>query len=173
MNETSDPDARKEALNLIASLHVCTMATCSNGMPHAVSLFYAHDEFDLLWFSDPAARHSRHISEASEPRVAVTVAGDHQDYAGIRGIQMSGIARRLCEPQEVASGLALLTQRYAFLTRILDGPARLADAMRKAAVYRMSPDQVTFIDNTKGFGHKTTFSPDRSSLSNLTAPGRR
>jgi len=155
----SDDDVRREALQLIASLHVCTLATFGDGQPHAVSLFYAFDGFDLYWFSDPGSRHSRHIDAAADTRVAVTVAADHQDFAGIRGVQMSGVARRLTGPLEIGAGLARLTGRYGFLAQMFNQPLRLADAMRKAAIYRLTAAQVTFIDNTKGFGHKTSFAP--------------
>jgi uncharacterized protein YhbP (UPF0306 family) len=154
-----DDAVRLEAQRLLAALHVCTVATYGDGQPHAVSLFYAHDGFDLYWFSDPASRHSRHIDAMAEARVAVTIAADHQDFGDIRGIQLIGVARRLAGPLETAAGLARLVGRYGFLARVLEGPVRLAEAMRKAAIYRLTPDQVTFIDNSKGFGHKTSFRP--------------
>ncbi len=155
-------EVRLEALGLIASLHVCTLATCGDGQPHAVSLFYAHDGFDLYWLSDPCSRHSRHIDAMTEARVAVTIAADYQDFGDIRGVQIHGFAQRLSSALEIAAGLAQLTGRYSFLARLFEGPLKLAEAVHKATVYRLTADQVTFIDNTKGFGHKTTFRPRRS-----------
>ncbi len=159
-DHAAEEAARQDALALVAGLHVCTLATCgSDGLPHAVSLFYAHDGFDLYWLSDPATRHSRHLADASRGRGAVTIAGDCQDFADIRGVQMSGAVHRLDGPLEIAAGLARLTGRYGFLAHLLGRPTGLVDAMRKAAVYRLRPEWVTFIDNSKGFGHKTTFRP--------------
>lgn len=154
--------ARQEALKLVASLHVCTLATYGDGQPHAVSLFYAHDGFDLYWFSEPSSRHSRHIESLDEARVVVAIAADHQDFATVRGVQIAGLARRLTGPLEIAGGLARLTGRYGFLARLFETPRELAEAVCKAAVYRLTAERVTFIDNTKGFGHKTTFLLQRS-----------
>ncbi len=159
-NRQAEEAARQDALALVERMHVCTLATCGDGgQPHAVSLFYAHDGFNLYWLSDPATRHSCHVADPARGRGAVTIAGDHQDFAQICGIQMSGPVRRLDGPLEIAAGLAHLTGRYGFLARLFERPTGLVDAMRKAAVYRLIPEWVTFIDNSKGFGHKTTFRP--------------
>ncbi|MDE2166965.1 MAG: pyridoxamine 5'-phosphate oxidase family protein [Alphaproteobacteria bacterium] len=155
----AEADAKEAALALIASLHVCSLATGADGRPHAASLMYAHEGFRLFWFSDPATEHSRHIDAAPSARAAVTIAADHQDFATIRGVQMVGVARRVTNPREMTAALALLTGRYGFLARARGGPERLAEALRKAAIYRFTPDRITLIDNTKGFGHKITFDP--------------
>lgn len=152
-------EARREALELLGSLHVCTLASCADGVAHAVSLFYAHREFDLFWFSDPATTHSRHIDIAGAGRVAVTIAADCNHFEDIRGLQMSGLARRLSGPAESAAAMARLTGRFSFLAAFLQRPGKLADAMRKAGIYHFAAERITFIDNSKGFGHKTSFAP--------------
>ena len=153
-------EARRDALALLTSLHVCTLATCADGLAHAVSLFYAHKDFDLFWFSDPNTTHSRHIDGTDGARVAVTIAAECRTVADIRGLQMSGVARRLGGPAETAAALARLTGRFSFLAEFLQHPGKLAEAMRKAAIYQLTVDRVTYIDNSKGFGHKTTFLPE-------------
>lgn len=152
-------EARREALALLDSLHVCSLATCGDDGPHAVSLFYAHNGFDLFWFSDPASTHSRHIDGAARARVAVTIAAECANFTEVRGIQMSGLAKRLTGPVDIAAGLARLTGRFGFLAQFFQQPGKLADAMRKAAIYHLAVERVTYIDNSKGFGHKTSFSP--------------
>lgn len=157
---TSREDAAREALSLLASMHVCTLATCSDRGPHAASLLYAYDGFLLYWFSDPNSRHSQHIAARGGARVTVTVAADYEDFEEIRGLQMAGIARRLTEPDAINAAMARLMSRYPFLKRFQKGPSALTDAMSKAAVYSFRPDEVTLIDNTKGFGTKIVFVPD-------------
>lgn len=156
----AEMDAKEAVLALIASLHVCSLATTADGRPHAVSLMYAHQGFRLFWFSDPATEHSRYIDAASPSRVAVTIAADFRDFATIRGVQMAGVAQRLTDHRQRKAALALLTVRYGFLAGADGGPGPLARALRKAAIYRFTPDHITYIDNTKGFGSKMTFAPN-------------
>jgi uncharacterized protein YhbP (UPF0306 family) len=54
--------------------HVLSLATVGEEGPHAASLFYARDDRYLLWVSDPASRHSRHIERNA--RVSATIAPD-------------------------------------------------------------------------------------------------
>ena len=46
--------------------------------------------------------------------------------------------------------------RYGFLAELAKGPAALRAAFEKAGFYCLDPARVTFIDNTRGFGHKET-----------------
>ena len=153
--------ALKEAvLGLIASLHVCSLATSGQGQPHVVSLMYAYAGFELFWFSDPATMHSRHIDAVPLARVAVTIATDHEDFTTIQGVQMVGVARFLTDPREAAAAFSLLTRRFEFLARIAETSDPVAEALHRAGIYRFTPDRVTLIDNTKGFGYKMSFIPD-------------
>lgn len=134
--------------------HVMSLATIGPSGPHAANLFYARDGLALLWVSDVDTRHSRDIEAA--PRVAATVAPDTSDFAVIRGVQVSGTARRVAAASDRAHHLALLEARYPFLGQLASGPAKLREAYAKTAVYRLQPARIVWIDNTQGFGHKET-----------------
>ncbi len=115
---------------------------------------FAVDDFSLYWTSDPGTRHSLAIERNTH--VAATVAPDYADFRLIRGVQIAGRARRLGESNEAAHARELLRRRFPFL-RELDGlPAALRAALDKAAYYRLDPDTITLIDNTKGFGNRHT-----------------
>jgi uncharacterized protein YhbP (UPF0306 family) len=134
--------------------HVMSLATLGAGGPHATNLFYACDGLALLWVSDPDTQHSREIE--ADPRVAATVAPDYTDYAVIRGVQITGAARRVVATDERMRHLAQLEARYAFLGQLASGPPKLRAAYARTAVYRLQPSRIVLIDNTKGFGHKET-----------------
>ena len=134
--------------------HVMSLATLGTGGPHATNLFYACDGLALLWVSDPDTRHSREIE--ADPRVAATVAPDYTDFALIRGVQMTGTARRIVAVTERIRHLAKLEARYAFLGQLAREPSKLREAYARTAVYRLQPARIVLIDNTKGFGHKET-----------------
>lgn len=140
--------------------HVLSLATSSQQGPHAVSVFYVRDEFALLWVSDPGSRHS--VELVNDPRVAATIAPDCSDFADVRGVQFSGRAQRIADATERARARDLLESRYPFLRRISEGPLALREAYERVAFYRLEPDQITLIDNSRAFGHKDTLELKKS-----------
>jgi uncharacterized protein len=134
--------------------HVMSLATLGPSGPHATNLFYACDGLALVWVSDPDSQHSREIEAC--PLVAATVAPDYSDFAVIRGVQISGVARRIVAADERCHHLAQLEVRYSFLRDLAEGPPKLHQAYAQAAVYRLQPNRMVLIDNTKGFDHKET-----------------
>ena len=115
---------------------------------------FAVDAFSLYWTSGPGTRHSLAIER--NPCVAATVAPDYEDFRAIRGLQIAGRARRLSEAAEAAHARELLRRRFAFLRELDRMPAALRAALDKAAYYRLDPDTITLIDNTRGFGNRHT-----------------
>lgn len=115
---------------------------------------FAVDDFSLYWTSDPGTRHSLAI-ERNE-HVAATVAPDYADFRLIRGVQIFGRAHRLSDPGEAAHARELLRRRFPFLRELEAMPAALRAALDKAAYYRLDPDTLTLIDNTREFGEKRT-----------------
>ena len=138
---------------------ILTLATSGQAGPHAVSLMYAHDAFDIYWLSDPKTRHSEHLASGSS--AAVTIAAQYEDFLTIRGLQMEGDGCRLTEADEESAGFDLLVARYPFLKKFSAG--KLARNLGAAAVYRFRPARLTLIDNARGFGFKQTLElADRS-----------
>jgi uncharacterized protein YhbP (UPF0306 family) len=138
----------------LAAHHVFTLATSAGDAAHAASLMYAHEDFVLYWVSDPDTRHSREIEANSQ--VAATVAPDYTDFRAIRGLQIAGVATRLTAPRDVERARTLMAQRYSFLRELAHGPEALRAAAAKAGYYALRSKQITWIDNTRGFGHKET-----------------
>lgn len=134
--------------------HVMSLATAGESGPHAASLFYVRDGLGVVWVSDPNSRHSRELE--ADARVSATVAPETSDYASICGAQIHGAAFRVTDHDERSRLLALLVQRYSFLARPKDAPAKMAAAFDSAAVYRLDPARIVLIDNSLGFGHKDT-----------------
>lgn len=144
---------RRDIEAFLAAYHVMSLATLAdNATVHAASLFYAVDGLSLVWTSDPAARHSRHL-EASR-KVAATVAPDCADFRFVHGVQIGGIACRLRSDADVERASSRMRQRYPFLDQLAGGPPALREAYAKAGFYRLDPERITLIDNAQGFGHK-------------------
>jgi uncharacterized protein YhbP (UPF0306 family) len=148
----SDAELRNAILGELRSNTVLTLATTDETGPHAASLMYAHDEFDIYWLSDPGTRHSMQL-EASGT-AAVTIAAQQDDFTKIRGLQIEGIGSRLTDAATSAAAFELLVERYPFLRRF--GLGKLARHLGAAEVYLFDPSRITLIDNSKGFGFKQT-----------------
>ncbi len=146
-----DAALEQEIRAFLQSHHVLSLATVADGIAHAASLMYAASGFSLYWTSDPGSRHSAAIER--DPRVAATIAPDYEDFRLIRGLQIAGAAHRLNEPREAAHARELLHARFAFLRQ---WDRALLAALARAAYYRLDPDEITLIDNTRGFGDKRT-----------------
>ena len=141
---------------------VLTLATIGETGPHAVTLMYAHDGFDIYWLSDPKTRHSEQLE--SSPSAAVTIAAQYEDFRKIRGLQMNGTGCRLADAKEASAGFDMLALRYPFLQQF--GAGKLAQHLGAAAVYRFQPARLTLIDNARSFGFKQTLElADRSGKS--------
>jgi uncharacterized protein YhbP (UPF0306 family) len=96
--------------------HVMSLSTCGPNGAHAANVLYARGGFSLFWVSDPQSRHSLALEHT--PYVAATVAPDYRDFDEIRGVQISGDARRIPETGEREAARGLLEAHYPFLQRL-------------------------------------------------------
>jgi uncharacterized protein YhbP (UPF0306 family) len=147
--------ALKEEIRVfLRSHHVVSLAVLLDGTAHAACVMYALEDVSLVWTSDTDSRHSLAIERNAQ--VAATVAPDYEDFRLIRGLQIAGRARRLDDAGDAAHAGELLRGRFRFLRELQSAPAALRAATAKAAYYRLDPDTITLIDNTRGFGNKRT-----------------
>jgi uncharacterized protein YhbP (UPF0306 family) len=135
--------------------HVMCVATAdpSGNTPHAANVFYAVDsEMRLIFVSRPTSLHGLHMGKKGP--VAVTVSEDYDDWRLIQGVQLWGTAERLGPVAKVAA-LARYFKQFPFARELMrDSPQ--AVGQRDIAVYRVSPERVSFTDNTSGlFGRET------------------
>jgi hypothetical protein len=149
----AEETALKEEIHaFLRSHHVVSLAVQLDGAAHAACVMYALEGLSLYWTSNPGSRHSAAIER--DPRVAATVAPDYGDFRFIRGVQIAGRARRLGEMGEAARAQELLRARFAFLRDSDAMPAAMRAALDRNAFYRLDPETLTLIDNTKGFGNR-------------------
>lgn len=137
---------------------VLSLAVNSEDGPHAVSLMYANDGFDIYWLSDPKTRHSNYLASSSS--ASVTIAAQHKDFQEIHGLQMEGDAYRISDPGEESAAFDLLVARFPFLNKF--GAGNLARHLGAAAIYLFRPVTLTLIDNSRGFGFKQTLIPQEN-----------
>jgi len=140
---------RARIVEFLEAHHVMSLATVGADGPHAVNLFYARDEYTLIWVSDPASRHSCHIETRAD--VAATIARDCCDFPEVQGLQIRGHASRIGS-REASRARSGLEARYPFLQGLCEGGLR--HAYDRAQLYRLEPERIVLIDNQRGFGSK-------------------
>ncbi|HSM59091.1 MAG TPA: pyridoxamine 5'-phosphate oxidase family protein [Candidatus Sulfomarinibacteraceae bacterium] len=140
-------DLKQAVLDYLDAHQVMTLATQGEDGVWAAAVFYANDEFDFYFLSAGHTRHATHI--AAEPRIAAAIHEDYRLWREIKGVQMEGAAQQLGGARREAA-IDRYLQKFPEVSR----EVTLADALRRVNWYRLRPDQLYFIDNSKGFGHR-------------------
>jgi uncharacterized protein YhbP (UPF0306 family) len=140
-------DTRERALRYLESHHVMTLATYGESGVWAAAVFYAHEDFDLYFLSAATTRHARDF--LARPQVAAAIHEDYQDWRAIRGIQLEGNVAAL-EGEHRERAIALYRRRFPFIATA----GELAAALSRISWFRLRPDRLYFVDNSRGFGQR-------------------
>lgn len=126
------------------------------GFPQACAVFYAATDVPTLVFLTSAdTAHGRALLAAgSGAPVAFTAQRDGQTWTDITGIQGRGTCHRL-------SGHAAAAARRAYAQRFpfIDTASSLSRALDSTDFWEIRPHWIRLVDNTRGFGHKTEWTP--------------
>lgn len=140
-----------KTLAYLADHHVMTLATHGPEGLWAAAVFYAEDDFDLLFLSAATTRHARNL--AANPAAAATIQRDYRDWPEIKGVQLEGTVERL-EGAERAAAIARYGRKFPLVAGAAKAPAMIARALARVAWYRLRPTRLYLIDNSLGFGHR-------------------
>lgn len=117
-----------------------TLATARDGQPHAATVFYANDGFDLYYISDPDTMHGQ--DALANPNVFVTISQDYADWQRIQGIQLSGRAALL---RDGARAAEVYAAKFPFIS---------AFPPEAVTYWKVTAEWVRMTDNTIAFAHK-------------------
>jgi uncharacterized protein YhbP (UPF0306 family) len=173
---SSEPDPssvaqlRRDLLDYLAGHNVMTIASCDGNVPWAAAVFYASDEFDLYFFSNPKSRHGGNM--AANALVSAAIHEDYSDWRAIRGIQLEGRAERLRSLKLQARFWEVYLGKFPFVKQFFSGrgPGEggtsgvrglLQTKVTGVRLYRVVPRTLYYIDNSKGFGHRERLDLDR------------
>ena len=148
---TDDSDLRVTALQYLRDHNVMTVATHGPEGVWAAAVFYANEGFTLYFLSAPHTRHAANIHASL--RVAATIQEDYADWREIKGIQLEGEATVL-DGEAMWRAIKIFGAKYPFVANLLSRPAEVARAMVGIRWYRIVPDRLYFVDNSKGLGHR-------------------
>jgi nitroimidazol reductase NimA-like FMN-containing flavoprotein (pyridoxamine 5'-phosphate oxidase superfamily) len=141
-----DAALKAKILDILHHHHVMTLATVRpDGYPQATSVNYLHDdELNLYFATDAASQKAGNIKLNN--KVSVAIASETQSSYKLRGLSMSGTAKRVVD-KERAQELSLR------LFRALPQTKRYVPLDRKQlAIYRITPVAISLIDYSSGFG---------------------
>ena len=129
-----------------------SLATCRNNQPWSTDLFYASDEFCHLYFVSRAKTlHCQNIKFNSN--VSATIRGEEvSEWKKIKGLQLDGVAEVVTK-QDREWVVELYLDKFQELRRLHDASVIL-NSFIKSDFYKISPNWIRSIDNSKGFGHK-------------------
>ncbi len=134
-----------------------TLATSKDGMPWAATVFFAHNsDFDLYFVSDHRTRHGQHM--ADNDRVAAAINPDCDAWAEVRGLQLEGRVTVLKGAARLAA-LGHYLAKFKDVKALFDKPkdkneATIAERLRNAQLYKIQPEWIRLIDNSRWFGYK-------------------
>ncbi len=154
-----DDNLRREVLAYLRSHHTMMVATVEGEQPWAAGVFFVHSSnLSLYFLSEAGTRHSRELE--GNPRVAVTIHEDYDDWRKIKGIQLQGKAQRVVSRRERARALSLYLAKFPFVKDFIPSPLALLSSLvisgkaMSVEVYRVTPERLFYLDNAKGFSHR-------------------
>ncbi|HIJ96369.1 MAG TPA: pyridoxamine 5'-phosphate oxidase [Desulfuromonadales bacterium] len=131
--------------------NVATLATCYNNVPSAAAVFYVNDGFTLYFLSSPTSRHCCNL--AHNQQVAVTIQENYSDWLDIKGVQMEGSATEISGAEQ-SKARRIYAEKFPVTGLLSLAPAAVIEALAKVAWYRIVPQRIYFIDNSRGLGHR-------------------
>jgi hypothetical protein len=150
-------DLRAEIRRLLEDYNTLALATSGDGVPWVASVFYVSDgDLNLYFVSDHRTRHAREM--AANPRVALAINADPDNWNDVRGLQVEGQTARV-EGMERAKALALYLGKFTSVKALFETPKSadehaIVQRLRSTDFWRVTPSFIRIIDNSRGFGFK-------------------
>jgi hypothetical protein len=124
-----------------------TLATVRpDGYPQATTVSFAHDELALYVGIGKESQKAKNIRYTNKVSLAMQLPYD--DWGEIRGLSMSAVAEILDAPDSVMAAQQCLLRRFPQVSKWV-GP----NMGREIALVRITPQVISLLDYSKGFGH--------------------
>ena len=151
----------QEVVDYMASQKTLTLATTGLDGPWAATLTYVNDGSDVYIWTKPHSNTARHIDQ--NPSAAFAIDDYSEDWRQTKGIQ----GRGRCTPvtgEGMALAADLFGQKY---------PQLRPGSTSAVVFFRIQPDVLEFIDNTRGVEEADEFGADfrRESILDMPALG--
>ena len=147
-----------EVLDYLALSETLTLATSGSDGPWAATLTYVNDGPVVYFWTRPGSNTARHIDE--NPVAAFAVDEYTEDWRQTKGVQARGGAGR-CRARRSRAAADLFGQKY---------PELRPGSTSAVVFFRLEPDALEFIDNSRGVEESDDFGADYRRQSVLDMP---
>jgi nitroimidazol reductase NimA-like FMN-containing flavoprotein (pyridoxamine 5'-phosphate oxidase superfamily) len=136
------PELPAEVVEFLAECKSLTLATApSDGPPHATTLVYVNDGPLLYIWLHSNATTAHQLQEG--PEVGFAIDEYAEDWRQTKGVQGSGECAPVTDGEELAKLGDLFGRKY---------PELRPGASGTVSFFRIAPNELHFIDNTRGAG---------------------
>ncbi len=142
-------DELRQKIRTILDQHrIMTIATLRpDGWPQATTVGYANDGFTIYFLCGPESQKAANL--ARDGRVSLTIDHDTPQVMDITGLSMAAHAQAVNDPAEVQKALRMLMLKYPEQKNV---PVQMP-APADIRIFRVTPEVISVLDYTKGFGH--------------------
>ena len=152
-----DSAARKAILNLLGVHRLMTVATLrADGWPQATTVGYVSDGLTLHFIC--AANSQKAVNIARDDRISLTIDSDTDDPFAIKGLSMAARATPVSDAVEIGKVLDRLGEKYPEYKKLPGTDMSLTTVMR------VTPEVISILDYSKGFGHSDLVSVGKEDL---------
>jgi nitroimidazol reductase NimA-like FMN-containing flavoprotein (pyridoxamine 5'-phosphate oxidase superfamily) len=140
-----DATLKSKILDILQCHHMMTLATIRpDGFPQATTVNYVHDDLTLYFATDASSQKAGNIKMNNKVSVAIT--SETENFYKLRGLSMSGTAKRVREKERVQEVSLLLFRKLPQAKRFVpENPKQLA-------VYAITPVAISLVDYASGYG---------------------
>jgi uncharacterized protein len=147
-----------DVLDYLSSQKSLTLATHGSDGPWAATLTFVNDGSLIYIWTKPGSNTARHIDE--EPVAAFAIDEYAEDWRQTKGVQGRG-GCRVVQGEEIARAADLFGQKY---------PQLRPGATSAVVFFRIDPDALEYIDNSRGIAEEGDFGADYRRQSVLDMP---
>ena len=137
---------KRQIVDLLDEHRIMTIATNrADGWPQATVVSYANDGLIMYCFIGRDSQKYANITR--DPRVSIAIANDYRQPLQIKGLSMAARVQFVEDQGEIDHAAEILLRRYPEY-KVMPRPDPAAVPM-----LRITPEVVSILDYSKGFGH--------------------
>jgi nitroimidazol reductase NimA-like FMN-containing flavoprotein (pyridoxamine 5'-phosphate oxidase superfamily) len=153
---------KEKAIDILTENRVMAIATLRpDGWPQATMVSYANE--DILIYFIVSRQSQKFANIERDDRVSLVIGRDFHDPSTIKALSIAARASEVRDPGQRQRAAKLLLERHPGLNK-LERP----DAGH-SVVMRASPQIITILDYSKGFGHADLLTVGPGGLTEMTA----
>ena len=142
-----DQSFKDFVLHVIDNANDLTLATVRpDGFPQATTVSFAHDGLSLYVGIGKHSQKANNVRQNN--KVSLTINLPYDDWREIQGLSMSALAEVLEDGAGIETAKACLLRRFPQIAEWSDAP--MAGEM---AFLKITPQVISVLDYSKGFGH--------------------